>query len=261
MIDVVVRNVAVENATKTLLLNLVLSLQIFFVASSSAEHLNAQHLSPFLTTITKINTNNIFTLKDGREIQLAGILITENGAQHLQKLLHNNQVQVHVFKKQFNDNLPLIVDIELFPNFFLIAELLKSGNALMFPFAISPMDAEFLRKLEAMAAKKNIGIWNETQYSPIISADATTDYLGQYKIIRGIIIKHDEHKKTVYLNFGHDWRNDFTVRSPKKLFAEIVKINHWGKNLTGVEIICRGTLHNFYGPAIDLHHAGQCHIP
>ena len=212
----------------------------------------------FFAEISAIDKNGIIQLKDGRTANLAGIILVANGRKHLQKLLPQSPVKIHILQKASAKFLPAQIEIELLPNFFLRHQLLQSGNALMFPFTTGAEDAKKLRASEIIARNKPTGIWRKKKYPALLTPADAAKNLGRYKIVRGKILKQETHKNITYLNFGKNWRDDFTVRAPEQKFNAIAKQNGWATNLQNKIIECRGVLHEFYGAAIDLNHPAQC---
>ncbi len=212
-------------------------------------------------TIEHVRKNGHIILSDNTEIYLQGIILLPSGRRHLHKLLPKGQtLRVKLITTSLSQQDILPAEIELLPHFFLRDQLIIAGHALMFPHYLTRAEAMRLRDLEKIAQQNHTSIWRKIKHPPIISPDMADKYIGQYKIVRGKIIKHDWQEKVVYLNFANDWRTDFTVRAPKNTFQEIQQKLGWRDNLAGKIIECRGMLHKYYGAAIDLSHEGQCFL-
>lgn len=113
--------------------------------------------------------------------------------------------------------------------------------------------------LENTARDSKAGIWNVQGYK-IIPADAADAAIGSYSLIEGEIIKTAMQKNRLYLNFGKDWRSDFTISiAPRylKIFnAEGINPQKWGRK----RIRVRGWVENFNGPYIEVDHPQQIEI-
>ena len=216
---------------------------------------------PFSATVkTPANKNGQIILSDDRRITLNGIILFPEGVKHLRKLLTKG-TNIKVIPAIQSPAIQLRADIEVLPDFFIVDELLKSGHALMFPFYLDVQTAIRLRDLERIGIEKKVGVWRNQKNKPIIlDALQAKNHIGQYRIIRDVVKKQDTHNDVVYLNFGDEWQTDFTVRTIDTRFLLIQHKLDWPDDLTGLTLECRGTLHEFYGPAIDLNHYGQCTI-
>lgn len=73
--------------------------------------------------------------------------------------------------------------------------------------------AQFL-KTEAEARKKDAGLWVEPAYSVCDALDANS-CVGAYRLVEGIVKKTASPRSRTYLNFGDDYRTDFTATLKK----------------------------------------------
>ena len=64
----------------------------------------------------------------------------------------------------------------------------------------------------------------------------------------------------VYLNFGEDWRRDFTVRADARDAARFARQGLDLERLEGREIVVRGLLFEANGPMIELAHPAQIEV-
>lgn len=90
--------------------------------------------------------------------------------------------------------------------------LLNAGLAIvMNPAAVS--SANILSELlvaEYQARQKKIGLWALPQYADI-PADDAYNHIGRYGFVVGVVQDVVRVKSVIYLNFGDDWRKDFTA--------------------------------------------------
>ncbi|MCH9853888.1 MAG: hypothetical protein K0U45_10360 [Alphaproteobacteria bacterium] len=218
---------------------------------------------PFLAIVKKpANKNGHIILSDDRRIKLDGIVLFPEGIKHLRELITKG-TQVRVIPAIKSPAIQLRAEVEILPDFFIRDEMLKAGHAIMFPFYLDYETASHLRELERIGAEKQVGIWRnqEKAFRPIIvDALQAANHIGEYRIVRDVIVNHETRKNVVYLNFGDEWQTDFTVRAIDTRFLLIQNKLGWPDDLRGFTIECRGTIHEFYGPAIDLNHYGQCEI-
>ncbi len=132
-------------------------------------------------------------------------------------------------------------------------ELLRSGLALVDP-AVMPMtclEAAFDAEREAEAEAR--GLWSDpplaSATNPRLDAEA-----GAYRLVEGRIISTGETQRTIYLNFGRDYRTDFTVLVAKS------DAKGWDVDLQALEgrrVRVRGVVEAWNGAMIRVEHPGQ----
>ncbi|MBT7757930.1 MAG: thermonuclease family protein, partial [Rhodospirillaceae bacterium] len=86
------------------------------------------------------------------------------------------------------------------------------------------------------------------------------DGLGGFQLIEGIVLKTALVRGRVYLNFGQDWRQDFTITvapRDRRLFDR-AGFDHQG--LAGHRVRVRGWLKHYNGPSIEASHPEQIEI-
>ncbi|MEM9627778.1 MAG: thermonuclease family protein [Pseudomonadota bacterium] len=133
--------------------------------------------------------------------------------------------------------------------------LLTAGWALVDPLSgvdqVSDIDAMLSLEDRARAAKQ--GMWKAISSRPK-AADDLSDWIGTRQLVEGRVRRVSETKRYVYLNFGNDWRTDFTTRLDRKM---IQKTGFDAEALDGKRLRVRGVLVESRGPLIDITHLKQ----
>lgn len=137
-------------------------------------------------------------------------------------------------------------------------EMLKSGMARVYSFPDNRDRAEDMLEMEQAARRAQTGIWAHPYYA-VRNPDpeALLDLLGTFQLIEGRVVDAAEVKGTLYLNFGQNWRDDFTVsidRNALKLFRDT---DPHPRNWTGHAVRVRGWLIKRNGPMIRATHPEQ----
>ncbi len=139
---------------------------------------------------------------------------------------------------------------------WLQGEMLRLGMARVYSFRDNRWRVAEMLALEREAWAAGLGIWGNSFYAirdP--AADALKPLLGSFQVIEGRVRATAKIKGTVYLNFGADWRTDFTVTIEKAdvpLFADTDPLR-----LQGARIRVRGWLKDRNGPMIVATHPEQ----
>ncbi len=93
------------------------------------------------------------------------------------------------------------------------------------------------------------GEWWKTK---AISAEETRSRSGEFVIVKGRVLSTFQTREDLYLNFGEDYKTDFTVRIPKRAWKQF-------GDMKGKEIIVRGVLREYNGPMIVADFKEQIH--
>ena len=115
---------------------------------------------------------------------------------------------------------------------------------------------------EAAARKAGRGLWAVSAYRVRDAADA--EDLGRlvhsYQLVEGSVAAVGKGGGRVYLNFGADWRKDFTVSIERKDVATFADAGVDLKGLAGKHIRARGWLQWRGGPEIRATHSEQIEV-
>ncbi|MFD2204610.1 thermonuclease family protein [Kiloniella antarctica] len=137
--------------------------------------------------------------------------------------------------------------------------LLSLGLARVETLHPSPLTTPFLLAAEATAREQKVGIWSLKAFEPL-SVDIPKSKMDRFQIIEGTIQETADVKGVIYLNFGDNWREDFTIKLPADIRRKFVDK---GQSLLGLKdhrIRIRGWLFWENGPMISLYHPEQLEI-
>lgn len=138
-------------------------------------------------------------------------------------------------------------------------DLVANGNAIVFPRPTRRRGLTTLFKAEDSARERQVGLWAFDNFK---SVDALSDQVktGWFQIITGTVLKADKVGPTVYLNFGADWRSDFTVEIPTSALRHFEKAGIDPLLSAGKRIEVRGWVDYKAGPRILIQGPGQLRI-
>ncbi len=234
--------------------------------------------------VTEIQEGETLILEDGRTVRPAGILgpkrarggpASEARAEMekaLSDLTLGKKVTLRLGERKRDRYGRLLAQITLsrdHESIWLQERLIAEGLTRVLSFPESRLcTAELLAK-EEEARKAQKGLW-KTGFFAIRSAEAE-DLLSRlaqsYEIVEGEVRSVADIKGRTYVNFGDNWRKDFTAFiSPQtaKLFggapAAGPMTSFDAAALKGKRIRVRGWLKNFNGPSITVTHPEQIEI-
>lgn len=136
------------------------------------------------------------------------------------------------------------------------AMLIAQGFAQVMP---EGEDHDFIRALlavetEARAARR--GLWAHPRYR-IHDAGNARGAIGAFNIVEGAPRAAAKRGGRVYLNFGEDYRTDFTASARSVLARRWAKTGLDLETLAGERLRIRGYVAAINGPSIDLAHPLQ----
>ena len=138
---------------------------------------------------------------------------------------------------------------------------LANGLALVEP-NVGNLPTETIAELletEARARELEKGLWATDGW--VFDAVEDIDRLtGRFAIVKGRILKAATAKYYLYLNFGGDWRSDFTVRVSKKQARKIKRSGVDLAELEGSDVAVRGWVFEENGPMIELLRVEQIEV-
>ncbi|MGE4218615.1 MAG: thermonuclease family protein [Alphaproteobacteria bacterium] len=134
--------------------------------------------------------------------------------------------------------------------------MLARGMARVYSFSDNRAAVAEMLALEAEARAAGRGIWSHPFYRVRTAEDVGAAGEG-YHLVEGRVRQVARPRSLTYLNFGEDWRSDFTVSAnatARRLFEKA------GIDLAGYEnrrIRVRGWVSSFNGPLIEVTHPEQ----
>lgn len=141
------------------------------------------------------------------------------------------------------------------------SEMLLRGWARVYTFADNRRFAADLYAAEQAARSAKRGIWNEPYYAVrgTDPRDLAKD-IGTFQVIEGRVASAAKVRGRTYLNFGEDYRSDFTATIPPDAASTFRKSKLDPLALEGKVIRVRGYLRDYNGPVIDLTHPEQLDV-
>ncbi len=142
------------------------------------------------------------------------------------------------------------------------ARLVAAGLARVMSHADNQAHAAVLLRLEAGAREARRGLWRGPEHGiRDTNPDARAQDIGSVQLVQGRVtdaVQLDSGR--VYLNFGSDYRSDFTVRIDASDSSAFVAANLGPEDLLGRRVRVRGWLVEENGPMIRLDHTARLEV-
>lgn len=215
---------------------------------------------PRTLTLQQSTEQGVLVTQDGTSITLAGLYIPNPLKAHdFLNRFTNEQATIRLGKQETDRHGNLLAQVDT-PQGNLQQMLVETGLAFVYPTADNDLDSAKLYTVETKARMAKKGLWAQEENSIYQASDtnallAATD---QFRIVEGTVtgVKHTPERS--YINFGLNWKNDFTLVIPsqnKRLFKGKIL-----DTLVGKKVRARGWVESFNGPAIALFCPGQWEI-
>lgn len=221
--------------------------------------------------IMRIEKNAVLVLTDGRALKLEGIRLPGGAGDHAPQAIADRAFaeldtlakgrEIDAFAVWPKEDRYDRVRGQLFTRdgTWLQLELLKKGLARV---ELLPDRGECNRELlaaEFEAQKAKAGLWAEPAYTSRNPETVAGD-TGTFQLVVGRVLNVAEQNGAVYLNFGPDWRSDFTVilgaDDVKRFkFMGVDPLNYEGKLVR-----VRGVVQDANGPAIAVGNPKQIEL-
>ncbi len=141
--------------------------------------------------------------------------------------------------------------------------MLKEGMARVYSFPDNRFCLSELYQIEAQARADRVGIWNgETFYAIRDGAKPKKllERLDQYEIIEGRVINADRVRQRIYLNFGKNWNEDFTIVIERAGLRRFEDAGIDPLMFENTLIRVRGWIEQRDGPRIEVTHPEQIEL-
>ncbi|MBI2979133.1 MAG: thermonuclease family protein [Rhodospirillales bacterium] len=136
------------------------------------------------------------------------------------------------------------------------SRMLAAGMARVYSFPDNRALVAEMLAIEADARAAKRGIWALSFYA-VRGAAETARHIGSFQVVEGRVVKAAKVKGVVYLNFGADWRSDFTAAVGTDALKLFRKAGVDPLAFEGRTVRVRGWLKEMNGPMIALSHPEQ----
>lgn len=232
-------------------------------------------------TAARIVDGDSFVLKSGLAVRLAAVeapkpaLRAQNRAAWpfaaqahagLLSLVKDRQVQLfyggekHDRYKRAVAQIYTVTDAGL-PDLWVQEEMVRLGLARVLTVANEAVDSAQLYAAEARARDAGRGLWSHSFYEirgP--EPNQLAQYVDSTQIVEGIVLSTADVRGRIYLNFGVDYKTDFTISVAKKHVKSFAKANVDLLGLEGARVRVRGWIELINGPSIWLDHPERLEI-
>jgi len=143
---------------------------------------------------------------------------------------------------------------------FIQQDMVEKGLAFAYPSQSHNAVADILYAAEAKARIDKVGFWADDQWKIISADNANEAELNRFAIVEGTVKKVASRNNVIYLNFGDNWKDDFTVSMSSDLRRTFAKSNINVMQLGGQTIRARGWMRDYNGAYIEIFDPSQIEV-
>jgi len=224
--------------------------------------------------VAEIVDGDTVLLADGREVRLVGIQapklplgrrnfrkwpLADRARSALEALTRGRTVSLHYGGRRIDRHGRQLAHLSLGDGRWVQRILLSQGLARVYSFPDNRALVAEMLAAERTARAAGRGIWSDGFYA-IRSPFGLERDLGTFQLVEGRVAAAARVRGATYLNFGADWRTDFTIvvrRQDRAAFDEV------GIDLLALEgrsVRVRGWLDKRNGPMITATHPEQLEV-
>ncbi|MCP5373194.1 MAG: thermonuclease family protein [Hyphomicrobiales bacterium] len=178
----------------------------------------------------------------------------------LEALVLDKSVKLAAGGRSMDRHGRLLAHLYLADGTWVQGRMLETGMARVYTFPDNRALAADMYAREAAARAAGRGIWALPFYA-VRGPDGLAADIGTFQVVEGRVLRVAKVRNLVYVNYGRNWRDDFTLRldsRAQRLFRDAgVDLLY----LQGRVIRVRGWLRDRNGPLIDVTHPEQVEVP
>ncbi len=224
--------------------------------------------------VTEIVDGDTLVLASGKEVRLVGIQapklplgrvgfetwpLAGESRRALQILTAGHTVSLHFGGRREDRYRRYLAHLTLPDGTWIQGDLLASGMARVYSFKDNRKLISEMLALERTARRDRRGIWALPYYRIRNPAETWND-IDSFQIVEGRVVDAARVRNVVYLNFGPDWRTDFTFRIDRRALRLFERADIDPLIFSGRAVRGRGWIKPQNGPLIEITHPEQLEL-
>ncbi|MCW5729237.1 MAG: thermonuclease family protein [Alphaproteobacteria bacterium] len=248
-----------------------LALLLAQVVAASASSLPAGLPAGPPGLVVTVIDGDTLRLDDGREVRLVGIQapklplgragfptwpLAEEAKAALERMALRASVTPHFGGAREDRHGRLLAHLVTAEGRWLQGAMLEGGMARVYTFPDNRSAAREMLALEAAARAARLGIWRLDHYR-VRQHGEVAQLIDTFQLVEGRVLRADQVRDHLYLNFGADWRDDFTIRIARRNLRLFQQAGEDPAKFAGRTVRVRGWLRRLNGPMIEVTHPEQ----
>lgn len=226
-------------------------------------------------TVVEVVDGDTVVLNTGKEVRLVGLQapklplgrkgfkiwpLAPEAKAALERIALNRKLRLHYGGRRTDRHRRILAHLEdVETGRWIQGRMLADGMARVYTFQDNRAVTGPMLKLERRARTEGRGIWRNRYYR-IRQADTAERDIGSFQLIEGRVRSVATPRNITYLNFGSDWRSDFTVMLRSRTRKALAKAGMAVESLKGKRLRVRGWVKSRNGPMIEATHPEQIEL-
>jgi endonuclease YncB( thermonuclease family) len=224
--------------------------------------------------VSEIVDGDTLILADGRQVRLVGIQapklplgrpgfkawpLADEAKAELAELTLGREVTLHYGGSRIDRHGRALAHLSGEAGLWIQGELLSRGLARVYSFADNRALVPEMLAREAAARNTRLGLWADPFYS-VLSADDAARHIGRFELVQGRALKVAVVRGRAYINFGPDWKTDFTASLSPKVRRRFLAEGLDPASYEGRMLRIRGWVKSYNGAMIEVTHPEQIEV-
>lgn len=213
--------------------------------------------------VDRVESSSVVVLDDGHRVRLAGLLtpvdsgapapaLRERARACAAAVAGGRTVALEPASPDWDRHGRLVASLRDVADGGLVqSRLVAAGCARVAGDRLAPGLLAGLLADESRARRARRGIWTNGNLA-VVPAGRAAATIGRFAVVSGVVRRAERHGSLLYLDFGQDWRTDFTVRlssaARRALPAALREPASWVRRRLRV----RGVVFWSHGPMIEV---------
>lgn len=220
-------------------------------------------------TVARVIDAETIALEDGSEVRLIGALppnrfdgpaagpLEARAREALEVLVQGRRIELRYggrHRDRYGRHLAHAFALDGDKNVWVQGQLLEAGYARAYALPGNDACLKDMIEKERQARRDSRGMWANS-YQFVRNSDQVRELLaarGRFILVEGRVHTVAERGGRAYLNFGRDWRRDFTASAPPGLLRRNAEAVTFLRSLEGRGVRVRGWLERRNGPYIEI---------
>ena len=224
--------------------------------------------------VTAVVDGDTVVLETGRQVRLVGIQapklplgragfekwpLADEAKQTLESLVLGRSVTLAFGGQHVDRHNRLLAHLFTKDGTWIQREMLKEGLARVYSFPDNRALVDKMLLHENSSRVQKNGIWRVPYYL-VLDTRAAESQIDRFALVEGRVRNVAQVRGRVFLNFGPDWKTDFTVSIAGKHLKRFQTDGITPQDYKGRRIRVRGWLKSRNGPMIDVTHPEQIEV-
>lgn len=224
--------------------------------------------------VVEIIDGDTVVLDDGSEVRLVGLQapklalgrpdfedwpLADEARAALEELVLDRDVTLAYGGRRLDRHGRRLAHLFLADGTWVQAAVLSDGMARVYSFPDNRAAVQELLDLEIAARAAGRGIWAESWYA-VRTVDGLESEIDSFQLVEARVLDVARVKGRAYLNFGADWKTDFTLVLNEDALRLFDEAGIAPESFEGRRIRVRGWVESFNGPMIEVTHPEQIEV-